>query len=773
MNTTNNLNLNKHDNVSTNTDAFDVEKYLNENLDIIDNAIGKINENILDLQTDNVSNKEDISLIKQNNTAQDNKIKEIEDKNSEQDTNIKTNQEDIKALQEENAEVKAENERLKSDIESISLVGEAEGESIDLNDSSGARFRKFGIGGNHKQETREGYNLLDFNVTQDGRVTVNKDGTITINGTGGFAIKFKEFEYKKGVTYKAKATLVSGTYTSFNINHIGIMTPFGDNIWLANDIFKTNTFLEDTVRSSIWVGENCVFNNATFRIYSYEGTDDKDFEQYGAMPSTDFPSEIKTVGGNINLLNNTLQSQTINGLTVTVNDDKSVKIVGTATSNTNLVFDRHDGKLAAGTYTLKDCKTFIESTENQGWWVEGQTRTFTSEATLSKSGFYKYYSANTTVNETIYPMLAKGTMATSYVQYNQGSVEVKVVNKNLFDKNNANVVDFFVDGENKIQSWAGEVGTVYISINPNTTYTVSKKVSSRFTVATSKEVPAVGVEVNAVSNRTASNLTITSRDDDKYLLIFYYKKSDDALSAKEIRDSIQTERGSTATDFVEHQEQTITMPVQQEMLQGDYFGWKNEKEVHGWNKKIFDGTENINISTRGNSFLCRLTDILSDTKENQIPLIICNMYKTVSWQNRDVNNIEKSISQYGLNVGFDKGDLTTVEEFKALLKSKYDAGTPVEVYYKLAVANELAFTDEQKAIAKQIKETLHTYKNVTHVYSDDEVSPIVSVEYAKDLNTQNNNLQNQIDEIKQLISTTQTSAMLLDNLQKEVESEVE
>ena len=68
---------------------------------------------------------------------------------------------------------------------------------------------------------------------------------------------------------------------------------------------------------------------------------------------------------------------------------------------------------------------------------------------------------------------------------------------------------------------------------------------------------------------------------------------------------------------------------------------------------------------------------------------------------------------------------------------------------------------------------MHTYKNITHIYSTDETSPIMNVEYAKDLNTQNNNLQNQIDEIKQLISTTQTSAMLLDNLQKEVESEVE
>ena len=83
------------------------------------------------------------------------------------------------------------------------------------------------------------------------------------------------------------------------------------------------------------------------------------------------------------------------------------------------------------------------------------------------------------------------------------------------------------------------------------------------------------------------------------------------------------------------------------------------------------------------------------------------------------------------------------------------------------------FTSEQKAVAKQIKETLHTYKNVTHIYSNDEISPIFDIQYVKDINVENDRLQKQIDEIKQLLSTTQTSAILLDNLQSDVESEVE
>ena len=119
------------------------------------------------------------------------------------------------------------------------------------------------------------------------------------------------------------------------------------------------------------------------------------------------------------------------------------------------------------------------------------------------------------------------------------------------------------------------------------------------------------------------------------------------------------------------------------------------------------------------------------------------------------------------------GKGATVENVNELLKNMYDNGNPAIFYIEKASNKELDFTDEQKVVAKKIKETLHTYKNITHIYSTDETNPVLDVEYAKDLNTQNNNLQNQIDEIKQLISTTQTSAMLLDNLQKEVESEVE
>ena len=68
------------------------------------------------------------------------------------------------------------------------------------------------INGGHKQKTREGYNLLDFNVTQNGSVTYNKeDGTVTINGQGGFTLNFTKTILQANKKYKAKIELVSGT----------------------------------------------------------------------------------------------------------------------------------------------------------------------------------------------------------------------------------------------------------------------------------------------------------------------------------------------------------------------------------------------------------------------------------------------------------------------------------------------------------------------------------------------------------------------------------
>ena len=121
-------------------------------------------------------------------------------------------------------------------------------------------------------------------------------------------------------------------------------------------------------------------------------------------------------------------------------------------------------------------------------------------------------------------------------------------------------------------------------------------------------------------------------------------------------------------------------------------------------------------------------------------------------------------------MGFGKeSEINTVDKANAWLKSKYDAGAPLYVDYLLEIPIDLECTEEQSKILDELNNA-RTYKNITNITTDSKA--ILSLDYAKDQETQNQKMQNEIDEIKQLLSTTQTSALLLDNMQTDIESEV-
>lgn len=73
-----------------------------------------------------------------------------------------------------------------------------------------------------------------------------------------------------------------------------------------------------------------------------------------------------------------------------------------------------------------------------------------------------------------------------------------------------------------------------------------------------------------------------------------------------------------------------------------------------------------------------------------------------------------------------------MNKWKEYLKSQYDAGTPVVIYYKQQTPTRLKFTDEQKSVAKELNNA-RTYKNVTNITTDSKA--ILSLDYAKDLET--------------------------------------
>ena len=252
------------------------------------------------------------------------------DKLAEYNQNAKELINKVEQVQAENETLKAENKLIKEQIPSAS----ASGNSIHVEDSGTLDF-DWKIRGGHKQETREGYNLLDFNVTQDSRVTVNEDGTLTINGTGGFALNIDKLQLKAGITYYQKVELISGSISGSNINNT-FLSFAGAGAWISSENFSQTNLTKDTEKTTIWINASATFDNAVIKIWA--NTNKSDFERYGASPSPDYPSEIETVGSNVNEFN-CRDTYTSKGITLTKYIDGSFKVEGISTENSDFNFN--------------------------------------------------------------------------------------------------------------------------------------------------------------------------------------------------------------------------------------------------------------------------------------------------------------------------------------------------------------------------------------------------------------------------------------------------
>lgn len=133
---------------------------------------------------------------------------------------------------------------------------------------------QFSINGNINQKTTDGTNLCDLNVSQAENVTYNSDGTVTINRSGGFTLKFKDYNFKSDTTYYMKWELVSGS-----INNIDVifLAPNGKT-WSKQGVFTLFKFDTDIVKKAFWVNESATFTNAVIRIWFSESQ--SDFEEY-------------------------------------------------------------------------------------------------------------------------------------------------------------------------------------------------------------------------------------------------------------------------------------------------------------------------------------------------------------------------------------------------------------------------------------------------------------------------------------------------------------
>ena len=150
--------------------------------------------------------------------------------------------------------------------------------------------------------------------------------------------------------------------------------------------------------------------------------------------------------------------------------------------------------------------------------------------------------------------LELGTTATPYAPYMDNFAGGK--SKNLVDKENVDVKEWQITQTSAtafsiVENTAGR--SFYIPCQPNTTYTMSKKVGGICTLAWTSEEPSVGMDVTgnvASGGGGATSVTLTTGENAAYLVAyFYHSMVDSATTVEEWVASIQIELGETATPY--------------------------------------------------------------------------------------------------------------------------------------------------------------------------------------------------------------------------------
>lgn len=311
----------------TDDDMNEIKDVVNSNADELGNKVPK--EDGKGLSTNDYTNAEKEKLAGLNNyddTEVKENITEIQTNVTEIQgdiTNIETGQEEQNSRITELEEEKIE---LEKDIDGLSIIGQATGESIDLYDSSSARVKSFELTGNSYQATRSGKNKLLLNFTNSSSNYVDLEDDVFVFDKNVLSYDSNsDFNYEQNLvipagTYTISCNILSGTAynntTSGSCIYFRAVKPDGN--YAINAILiscnaegttstkgsATITFENEIEISTIrfYLRSTTKYENLKINVQLEQGEEATEYEKYGVMPSLDFSSKVKGSGenGNVN-----------------------------------------------------------------------------------------------------------------------------------------------------------------------------------------------------------------------------------------------------------------------------------------------------------------------------------------------------------------------------------------------------------------------------------------------------------------------------------------
>ena len=655
-------------------------------------------------------------------------------------------------------------------------------------DSTDSRMKIISIEGNEKQDTREGYNLVNplakKNVGNNG-VTVDfkENGSIVFNGTSnglGAWLISDDINYEPGEKYTMIVDIIKGTVTNSEFGWGILIYPYvAENAIKILDtssgrITNSFTFPNDTEISQkniyLWFGETeegATFDDFTIKIMIVKGENvvDKEFELYGAMPSFDYPSEIKTVGDNINLFDD----EAYKGFVVTQQNYNALEKIDLKLENNKyyvakIYFD--DGTSVAVNnsnfmlYAYKADGTQSANIPNQiAKSYANATELVKAKIVANATGLSAY--ANKVIKGIkIEEVADEDGQPSPYSNYGQGCIELNITNKNILDVSKNSTVTkagmtVSTDKDGILTLNGTTTSAIYIGLNKNNFIMQARNLFERsmfrkgnynFSVDNLSSTQILNASAYIRKNYNSGEIiylesvfSAKHRDknfileEDKEAIVYLWIASGITLNNAKLKFQIELDN---ATDIVTNEEQNYVIPVQQRMFKQDKFIKINGvwKEMHSFKEaklsEVSSWTKTDN--SQQSDTILRFTANFSDGK---LAKYIRTSPRTF-WSDKsecvylfDAYKKECLAPHNGvagqLNVFINKNRLLdeTVEAFKEYLKNN-----EIIVYYKLKEPLYLDCTPEQIEVLNKI---MYLYNGTSNIYTEDEIAPKIEVEIKK------------------------------------------
>lgn len=699
------------------TKSADVLADFKEMAESIDKTIeDEVKANIYD----DTEIKKDISAIQQEQTQQNKDIENLQTNDNKQDELI-------------------------SKLKNVALNAETE-ESKSLHVTDANKFGQLSVEGNQKQETREGYSLIDFSSIGNGNLggvsySVEND-IITLNGN--YNINYPQPINnivnnipKINSNFRFQIYPISGSCEN---TRIGIRFNYanGGQIDYIQDVVNSNNYVTkamdltelNTVSFFIAGRNDATFNNYKFKLMFIEGTEEKPYEQYGASPSPEYPGKIVCLGSNKQLFNkddmNTLQGYIDGRGTIIYHSSNKIAYIE-CPKNTDITVS---GKYLRGIACYNQLPTYSLQTSvkniNQATYLTLNT----GDNTYLAVWYYENNSGYTEQEIIDSIKVEEGTEATSYSPYGQGSTKISKINKNLFNKETA--IQGLLEGDGSLSHSDSRYYTSdFIQVIPGQTYYKTYSGSSRFKFFDKNKNPISNTYNDLTDPTGAQSLIIP--ENVHYIRFTFLQTS---------LDSIQIEKSFDGTEYIEHQQTDYLLYIQQEMLKGDYFvkeadGWK---EVHNYSKINSDNFNNITENTAYSGlFMLTVEDLYRNDIETSV---FSDYYKAVTpgYMNSNLQTTEYNISAFTNNRIF-----ITHNDFANNLSGlkNFLIDNNVSIFAKTTTPTKLACTPEQSAVLEELS-NLELFDGTNNIITAEDIA-LLKLKYALDVKTYVDNKLNTIN----------------------------